>query len=92
MKQPPRIAETPKTLVDIICTNNERTASDTIVESSAVRDYDLICINRKMNYQKYFPRKLFTRDYKNYGENAFQRELSLTDWNLLFSNNDFNLS
>ena len=45
-----------------------------------------------MNCQKYIPRKLFTRDYKNYDENAFRRELSLTDWNLLFSNYDFNLS
>ena len=58
MKQPTRIAETSKTLTDIICTNNERTASDTIAEPSAVRDYDSICINRKMNCQKYFPRKI----------------------------------
>ena len=45
-----------------------------------------------MNCQKYVPRKLFTRDDKSYDEIAFRRELSLTDWNLLFSNNDFNLS
>ena len=45
-----------------------------------------------MNCQKYISRKLFTRDYKNYDENAFRRQLSLTDWNLLFSNNDLNLS
>ena len=44
-----------------------------------------------MNCQKYIPRKLFTRNYKNYDENAFRQELSLTDWNLLFSNNGFNL-
>ena len=29
VKQPTRITETSKTLIDIICTNNERTASDT---------------------------------------------------------------
>ena len=62
------------------------------VEPSAISDHDLIGINRKMNCQKYVPRKLFTRDDKSYDEIAFRRELSLTDWNLLFSNNDFNLS
>ena len=45
-----------------------------------------------MSCQKYIPWKLFTRDYKKYGQNPFRRELSLTDWNFLFSNNDFNLS
>ena len=92
IKQPTRITETSKTLIDIICTNNERNASDTIVEPSAISDPDLIGINRKTNCQKYIPRKLFTRDHKNYDENAFGRELSLTDWHLLFSINDFNLS
>ena len=97
IKQPTRITET---LIDIICTNNERTAcdtivetaSDTVVEPSAITNHDLMGINRKMNCQKYIPRKLFTRDYKNYDENAYRRELSLTDWNLLFSNYDFNIS
>ena len=92
IKQPTIITETSKILINIICTNNERAASDTIVEPSAISDHNLIGINRKMNCQKYIARKLFTRDYKNYDENAFRRELSLTDWNLLFFNNDFNLS
>ena len=92
IKQPTRITGTSKTLIDIICSNNERTASDTIIKPSAISDHDLIGINRKMNCQKYIPQKLFTRDYKNHDENAFRRELSLTDWNFLFSNNDFNLS
>ena len=85
IEQLTRITETSKTLIDIICTNNERTASDTTVEPLAISDHDLIDINRKMNCQKYIPRKLFTRDYKNYDENAFRRELSLTDWNLIGS-------
>ena len=84
IKQPSRITETSKTVIDIICTNNERTAPDTFVEPLAISNHDLISIN--------IPRKLFTRDYKNYDQNAFRRELSLTDWNFLFSNNDFNLS
>ena len=92
IKQLIRITEPSKTLIDIICTNNEKTAPDTFVEPSAISDHDLIGINRKMSCQKYIPRKLFTRDYKNYDQNAFRRELSLTDWNFLFSNNDFNLS
>ena len=92
IKQPARITGTSKTLIDIICSDNERTASDTIIKPSAISDHDLIGINRKMNCQKYIPQKLFTRDYKNHDENAFRRELSLTDWNFLFSNNDFNLS
>ena len=92
IKQPTRITETSKTLIDIIFTINERTASDTVVEPSAITDHDLMGINRKMNCQKYIHRKLFTRDYKNYDENAYRRELSSTDWNLLFSNYDFNLS
>ena len=61
MKQPPRIAETPKTLVDIICTNNERTASDTIVEPSAISDHDLIGINRKKNCKKFISQKTVTK-------------------------------
>ena len=72
IKQPTRITETSKTLIDIICTNNERTAcdtivetaSDTVVEPSAITNHDLMGINRKMNCQKYIPRKLFTRNYK----------------------------
>ena len=79
IKQPTRTTETSKTLIDITCTNNERTASDAIVEPSAISDHDLVGINRKFNCQKYIPRKLFTRDYKNYDENAFRRELSLTN-------------
>ena len=46
----------------------------TIAEPSAISHYDLMGINRKMNCQKYIHRKLFTRDYKNYDENAFRRE------------------
>ena len=55
IKQPTRITETSKTVIDIICTKNERTASDTIAEPSAISDHHLIGINRQMNCEKYIP-------------------------------------
>ena len=50
IKQPTRITETSKTLTDITCTNNERTASDTIVERSAINDHDLIGTTSKISF------------------------------------------
>ena len=55
IKQPTRTTETSKTLIDITCTNNERTASDTIVEPSAINDHDLIGITSKINFQNISP-------------------------------------
>ena len=58
IKQPTRITETSKTLIDIISTNNEKTTPDTNVELSAISDHGLIGINRKIDYHKYIPQKL----------------------------------
>ena len=55
IKQPTRTTQTSKTLIDITCTNNERTASDTIVEPSAINDHDLIGITSKINFQNISP-------------------------------------
>ena len=51
IKQPTRTTETSKTLIDITCTNYERTASDAIVEPSAINDHDFIGITSKINFQ-----------------------------------------
>ena len=44
-----------KALIDIFCSNNTTTISDTIVEQSSISDHDIVGINKKIHDQKYKP-------------------------------------
>ena len=102
IKQPTRITNCSKTLIDVIYSKNERTIADTIVELSAISDHDIIVepsavsdhdtvgINRKLHTQRYKPHKISTRDFSKYDPNALRRDLSTINWNIELSNVDFN--
>ncbi|VEN56008.1 unnamed protein product, partial [Callosobruchus maculatus] len=79
--EPTRITSSTSTLLDGVFTNAVHFCTDVLVlDSNAISDHQLVCCHlhlpNKVNAQKF----VTFRDYKNFDEVAFSRDLANIDW------------
>ena len=84
---PKRVTETSATLIDVIQTNNSNNISHKTVINAGLSDHDLIACVRKMNNIKHKPVTIRCRNFKNYGVDAINIDLSNKNWNPVFETN-----
>ena len=75
-----RTTSTSETLIDIIATTREDNIHSHIVIGNSLSDHDLVGVVRKMNYKKYAPKIIRTRNFSKYDVNIFKRDLSNAPW------------
>ncbi len=89
IKSPTRITKETNTLIDIIaCSHGDRVAKATVY-LDAISDHELTGIIRKMNCKRFVPRRIFTRNYKNYNVSSFKADERNIPWENVASQ-DFN--
>ena len=60
------------TLIDVIITTDEQRISNQIVIANSISDHDLTGAIRKMNCQKFKPRKIYSGSYAEYNPEEFK--------------------
>ena len=75
IQEPTRITKETSTLIDIIASTHQFNIVKGIVFANGISDHDLSGIIRKLNNAKYTPRRLITRNYKNYNKDVFKNDL-----------------
>ena len=71
--KPTRITKESSTLIDKIASIHQHNIAKAIVFPNGISDHDLTGVVRKLNNIKYTPRKLITRNYKNYNKEIFKK-------------------
>ena len=84
MKKCTRLTETSSTTIDLILSN----AAQNISAVDVV--HDMVACIRKINHQRYNPRMIKCRDYKNYDHNELCADMINTDWQPLYEILDVN--
>ena len=80
IKSATRITKETATLIDIIACSHGDCVAKASVYSNAVSDHELTGIIRKMNCKRFVPRRIFTRNYKNYDESSFKADVRNIPW------------
>ena len=80
IKQPTRTDKQSETLIDLILTTHEQNISNSFVYDHGISDHDLTGIIRKINCKKYEPRKIQTRNYKNFCRESYKDDLRNIPW------------
>ena len=79
INSPTRIASESSTLIDLIATNNPQNIRSSGVLSSGLNDHELIYCVRKLNWMR-FPYEMKTfRNYANYDQHKFCKDLRDVD-------------
>ena len=85
---PTRIAPESSTLIDLIATNNPQNIRSSGVLSSGLSDHELIYCVRKLNWMR-FPYEMNTfRNYANYDQHKFCKDLRDVDWESVVKTKD----
>ena len=58
--------------------------------ANSLSDHDLADVIRKMNCQKFKPRKIYSRSYAKYGPEAFKADLRELPWEKVIEEKDVN--
>ena len=69
VKKCTRLTETSSTTIDLILSNAAQNISAVDVVATSLGDHDMVACIRKINHQRYNPRTIKCRDYKNYDHN-----------------------
>ena len=72
---PTRVTQNAQSLIDIMACSHANNITKTAVYSISISDHDLIGLSRKVNCKRFCPRKIMTRNYKNYNKEHFKSEL-----------------
>ena len=86
--EPTRITKESSTLIGIIASTHQHNIVKTDVFPNGISDHDLTGVVQKLNNIKYTPRKLITRNYKNYNKKIFKSNLKTVQWDSLLKIND----
>lgn len=85
---PTRIASESSTLIDLIATNNPQNIRSSDVLSSGLSDHELIYCVRKLNWMRFpYEMKIF-RNYANYDQHKFCKDLRDVDWKSVVETKD----
>ena len=85
---PTRITEHCRTLIDVIITNVPVNIIKQIVIPTELSDHDMVGCSRKISNQKYRPRTIKCRNYKNYNPESAINDLSKINWKYVYETND----
>ncbi|XP_057296255.1 uncharacterized protein LOC130625211 [Hydractinia symbiolongicarpus] len=92
IKQFTRETESSKTIIDVIFTSHQNNVKETIVLPLGISDHDLIGVNRKINVNRYVPRRIKIGDYKNYNATRFKDDMKNSDWDSIIFKDTMNES
>ena len=90
IKQATRVNDNTSTLIDVILTSRQNNITKTYFIPIAFSDHDMICCVRKLNWQKYQPKQINCRDYKNHRKERLCEELQNNNWQPVIDANDVN--
>ena len=80
IKSPTRITKETRTLIDIIaCTHDDRVMKASVY-SNAISDRELTGIIRKVNCKRFVPRRIYTRNYRNYDKSSYKDDVKNISW------------
>ena len=82
IKEPTRVTDKSRTLIDVILVNNEHRVVDSGVVPVSLSDHFLIFCVLKTGVTKAPPRKIEYRSYKHFDINAFKRDLESVPWHV----------
>ena len=92
IKTPTRITDTSSSLIDIILINNDKNVSKMITAPLSVSDHDLIGCVRKLNNNRFQPRTITCRNYKNYEPANMRQDLLNSNFDTIYEMNNANLA
>jgi hypothetical protein len=92
IKEPTRVTETTKSMIDLIFVNNEHRFTDSGVVNLSISDHSLVYCVLKVGKPKATHRTNEYRSYKNYDRNAFLKDLKSIPWNLVNNCEDVDAS
>ena len=88
--KPTRITENSSTLIDVVLTNTPENISQCDTLLSSLSDHEMIGFIRKKVVTKYAPKRITSRNYKNYNPEIIQTEFNSVDWTPPMECNDSN--
>ena len=77
--KPTRITENSSTLIDVVLTNTPENISQCDPLLSSLSDHEMIGFIRKKVVMKYAPKRITSRNYKNYNPEIIQTEFNSVD-------------
>ena len=90
VKQPTRITNTSRTIIDHILTNNEDFYNQSMVVDPGLSDHAIVVTSRKRLKLKYQTSYFLGRSYRKFNEEAFYADVARIDWNILYESSDVN--
>ncbi|XP_028518360.1 uncharacterized protein LOC114576263, partial [Exaiptasia diaphana] len=90
IKEPTRITDTSRSLIDLIFVNNEHRITKSGIVPLTISDHSLIFCIIKAGVLKANPRTFEYRSYKNFDANKFKKDLSDVPWHIVNNENDIN--
>ena len=76
IKQPTRVTESSKTLIDVLLVSNRNLVIEAKVTPVSISDHDLICATLKLRKERIKPTYVTARSFKHYDRQAFITDLS----------------
>ncbi len=83
IKQPTRITEASKTLLDVILAVNTGSVRKTGVMPCSISDHDLVDVEIYLKKDRAKPIYFTTRSFKNYDQVAFEEDMSKVPWSVV---------
>ena len=85
IKEPTRIVDTTRSLIDVILVNNEYRIIKSGVVPISLSDHFLILCLLKAGVTKAQPRTMEYCSYRQFDANAFNRDLNNVPWNVVYN-------
>ena len=82
VEKPTRIAATSSTLIDVILlsSNSENVKAHDVVDTPGISDHCLIFMAYSFKKPKFKPKILTRRDFRNFDEKLFERDMEMAPW------------
>ena len=92
LKEPTRITESSRTLIDVIYTNNIKHIVDSGIIHLGISDHSLVYVIRKISVPTKFKHRYITyRSFRKFNSSSFKEDLSQLPWETLADYSDPNL-
>ena len=83
IKQPTRVTENSKTLIDAFLTSTPNLVAETKVIPVSISDHDLVFASLKLKKERTKPVYIYARSYKRYNREAFLKDMSNAPWSVV---------
>lgn len=90
IKEPTRITQNTKSLIDLCITNTPEKITNSGVTHIGISDHSLVFMCRKTRYDRRNSRIIETRNYKNFNDKIFLQDVSQMPWMEINTLNDPN--